>query len=350
MKKRTVAALLIAGLLASAFGCTGKDNNTAERELSLRDLDMSKYVTLSEYKGLSTAKADTTVTADEIQEKVDILVKNNLDVIGVTDRAAENGDKVVCDLRCYVDDIAVSSAQSLGEVFVVGDGDIRSEVDKGVVGMMPGDSKKINVKFEDDYFVSELAGKNAILLVKLNYIFPDKLTDDMVSKMSNKMYSTVDQMENYVKSSLETTKVNDAKQEEQYNLLQSVIDNSEFSELPKEYTEDQIDKLNDKYSYQCGLAGITTEEYIENVYGLTMEELATNYLHQRMAIEAIAQKEGIGYTDESYNAEIQKKADEQGISVEYYFLLNNVVNNEDYVEKLTFDKVITIIYDNAVIQ
>lgn len=348
MKKKLMVAVLVMGCIISTFGCNGKENE--ERELSLRDLDMSQYVTLSEYKGVTTEKADTSVTDEEVQEKVDILIKNNLDVLGITDRAAKKGDKVICDLRCYVDDIAVSSAASTGELFVVGEGSIRSEVDEGIVGMMPGESKKINVSFEDDYKVADLAGKDAVLMINLTAIYPDELTDEMVGKMSNTMYSTVDQLDKYVRNSLESSKISEAKQEEQYNLLQSIIDNSTFKELPAEYKEDQIHKLKDKFDYQCGLAGITTEEYIEQVYGMTIEELAENYLHQRMAVEAIAQKEGIGYTDESYEAEIKKKADEQGLSVDYYFLMNNVVNNEDYVEKLTFDKVINVIYDNAVIQ
>lgn len=348
MKKKLMSIALVLGCIISTFGCNGKEDT--ERELSLRDLDMNQYVTLSEYKGVTIEKVETAVSDEEVQAKIDILIKSNLDVLGVNDRAVKKGDKVMCDLKCYVDDIAVSSANSIGEIFVVGDGSVRSEVDAGVVGMTPGESKKIKVSFDEDYQVADLAGKNAVLVIKLSSIFPEKLDDEMVAKMGNAMYSTVDQLDKYIRNSLETSKISEAKQEEQYNLLQGVIDTSSFNELPQEYKEDQIHKLKDKFDYQCGLAGITTEEYIEQVYGMTIEELAENYLHQRMAIEAIAQKEGIGYTDESYEAEIKKKAEEQGLSVDYYFLMNNVVNNEDYVEKLTFDKVIAVIYDNAVIQ
>ena len=346
MKKKTVVAMLLAGCMFAAFGCNGKDK---EKELSLRSLDMSKYVTLGEYKGLTVENVETEVSDEEVQNSVDNIVKNNIGMLGITDKEVKKGDKIVCDLRCYVDGIAVKSAESLGEVFVVGENDMRSEIDTGVVGMLPGESKKIEVSFGEDEASEELAGKDAILLVKVNAIFPDKLTDDMVKNMNNSMYSTVDQLYQSARNNLEVSRSAEAKQELQYNLVMAATDNASFAELPAEYKQDQIKRLNDKYEYSCGLAGIAVEDYVQGVYGMSIEELADNYLKQRMLIEAIAQKEDISYSDKEYRDEINANAKMQGVSVENYFLLNNLVDNEEYIEKLTFDKVVAIIYDNAVI-
>ncbi len=347
MKKRSVAVLLTAVCILASFGCQKEE--TKDRGLSLRSLNMSEYVTLGEYKGLTATKEKVTVTDEEVRENIDIIVENYIDELGVKDRPVEKGDKILCDLRCYVDDIAVLSEDNEGEVFVVGEGEILSEVEEGVVGMLPGESKKIKMSFDKDYASEELAGKDAVLLIKVNAIFPDKLTDDMIGKMSNTMYSNVEQLEQYIRNGLESTRQTQAEQNAQYALLTQVTDNSTVNALPDEYMEDQIQKIIDKYEFQSGLSGMSVEEYVSNVYGLSVEELADNYLKQRVVIEAIAQKEGIGYTDDSYEEEIEKRAKNQGITVEYYFLLNNLEDSEDYIEQLTFENVMSLVTDNAVI-
>ncbi|MBP5565270.1 MAG: hypothetical protein J6X45_06080, partial [Lachnospiraceae bacterium] len=90
-------------------------------------------------------------------------------------------------------------------------------------------------------------------------------------------------------------------------------------------------------------------EYVLDTYGLSLEELAEKLLKQRMIIEAIAQKEGVSFTDKSYKKTIEDAAKEQGMDVETYFLINNLKNDEAYVEQLTSQKVCDILYENAII-
>ena len=70
---------------------------------------------------------------------------------GIKDRAARKGDRVVCNLNVYVDGIAVTSASSSGETFVIGDKSMIDEVDTAFAGMNVGETKNVEVEYPDDY-------------------------------------------------------------------------------------------------------------------------------------------------------------------------------------------------------
>lgn len=345
--KKLAGFALGAMCLIAMVGCDS--DKSGNGQLSLRELKMDKYVTLGEYKGLEVTKSTPSVSEEDIEERMLAIIGLNLSEYGITDRPAKNGDRVVANLNCYIDGVAVTSASSAGETFVVGEGTMIEEIDEAFVGMSTGEVKNVEIVYPSDYVDSTFAGKKAILRLELVSIYPEKITDSMVASFDSEIYKTVDDLHKYCEDSLLKASENAVESELRNNLLMMAFNNAEFKELPAKYLEEEKQIINNNFAYTSGLYGVTVDEYVEGVYGMTVDQLAEKYLKQRMLIEAIAQKEGISYTNKSYNAEIAQMAEEQGVSVENYFLLNNITNDESYVERLTSDKVTAIILDNAII-
>ena len=94
MKKKTVAAMLVMCMALSATACGGsdtketktettqdtgdkKDSASSDKKTSASAVrlvsvsDVSKYVTIGEYKGLTLDRASVTVTDDDVQAEID---------------------------------------------------------------------------------------------------------------------------------------------------------------------------------------------------------------------------------------------------------------------------------------
>lgn len=342
--KRKIAAFVIAFTsLAFLFGCDKKVS-----ELSLRKLDMNKYVTLSEYKGVEVEYPSCEVTEEEIEERMFSLLTSNLDKVGIKDRAAKSGDRVIVNLKCYENGVALSNVQVTGESFVIGDSTMQKEIEDAFIGMSAGEVKNIDETYPEDYSDARVAGKSVVLRLELVGIYPEKITDDMVKGMDSMLYTDVESLHDYMANNLKKNKESSAEDDVTLQILKTIYDSSEVV-LPDEYLEDQKEKVNATYAYQAGLAGMSVDEYVTAYYGMSSDELAEKLLKQRMIIEAIAQKEGISFTDKSYKKTIEEAAASQGLDVETYFLINNLKNDEAYVEQLTSQNVCEILYNNAVI-
>ncbi len=76
-----------------------------------------------------------------------------------------------------------------GSAITLGSSGFIDGFDVGVIGMKPGETKDLNLKFPDEYPNNkDLAGKAAVFTVTLNYISKTntpKLTDKLVSEKPN---------------------------------------------------------------------------------------------------------------------------------------------------------------------
>lgn len=345
MNKKILGAVLAITLAMTAFGCDTKKVDA--NDVTLRNADMSEYVTLGQYKGLTVrTSAEITVSEADIDDAIADLMENCADKISVTDRAVQTGDKVVANLNVYVDGIAVENAGST-QTFTVGKGEITKEVDEAVVGMSIHETNNVDVTYEADYYISELAGKDAVIRINVVSIIPSKVTDEIVAKMGMYDCTTVDELRDYFKNNLSEELAEAEMDKAMKDLLSQVAETAEFKEIPEKYINDQLKRIDDSYAYQCSVYGISVDEYISFTYGMSKEELAEKFLHQRMIIEAIAQKEGFSMNDEVYYKKIDELAKAQGIDREAYFLFNNIKDDEANREQLTFNKVTLFLYDNA---
>lgn len=344
MKKGLLIAVSALAAVLAVCGCNDKKDDT----ISLRNLDMSQYVELPEYKGLTYSMKEYDVSEEEIQAQMDVELQNAVSKIGLLDKEVENGDKIYVSLNCYVDDVAVEGTALTGEWFTVGDGTMEKVINDGFIGMKAGEIKTVNVSFPDDYKDTRLAGKDTVLRFGLLAVLPNPIDDEVIAKMGSSDYRTVKQFHDFVKAEITARITRNMEDSIKSDLINQVYENAVFKEVPAEYTDEVKRELVNKYTYEAGLLNLTPEEYILGRFNVTIDEMAVNYLHMNMVVEAIAQKEGFSMNDEYYYALIDALALEQGIQREHYFLMNNVADNESYRMQLASNKVLQLLYDNAV--
>ena len=377
MKKKAVVAMLIMCMAVSAAACgkssdtektttettDTKDSEDSEKDSTDTDTkeaassegkrlvsvkDVSKYVTIGEYKGLKLTRTSQTVTDDDVQAEINYDLKDN--GTEVQDGTVENGDTVTINFTGTIDGKEFDGGSAEDYELVVGDGEMIDGFEDGIVGMKSGETKELDLTFPDDYYEESVAGKAVVFKVTLQkFTRPAELTDEWVAE--NTEYKTVDEYREAVKKQLEDTAVQTADYELYSDAWNEVQAASEIKDYPKEDVDaakKSYQELNEKYVKDAGMEMadfLESQGMSEEDYESECQQYAESKVEQNLIVQGIMDAEGLSIDDE----ETQKLKDD--LIKEYGFAsideMIETYGEQEVNESLALLRVERFIVDNA---
>ncbi len=247
MKK--IISLCMATLLLSFLICgCGKDG---KRELY--NTDLSKYVTLKNYKGIVV---DT--KSDEYLEMYDneigYDVSDNDFYVRKTQGTVADGDTANIDYVGKKDGVAFDGGTAKGYDLIIGSHNFIDGFEEGLIGVNIGDTVDLNLTFPENYQSEELAGKAVVFTVTVNYVKTDEpmKPEDYFKELNFK--------------SVKEYKADVKKRAVNAYLINKVTSKAKISEYP----EDDQNTL-------CDLCIEMADKQYQSQYGMTLEQVLTNY-------------------------------------------------------------------------
>jgi len=311
-------------------------------------------VELGKYKGIEIKKVEYNVTDHDIEHELGHMQEKNSRLISVEDRAVKDGDITVIDFEGFVDGVAFEGGKGENYELTIGSKTFIPGFEDQVIGMKIDEEKEINVKFPEEYFSKDLAGKDAMFKVKLHEIKKKELPtlDDEFAKDVSE-YDTLEELKNSIKEKIEEENKQKEKYETQEAVIKTVCENAKV-EIPSGMieieTENMLKDIETRLSYQ----GLKLEQYCQ-MLGKTMEEMKKEYepqaieaIKSRLTLEAIMKAEKIEVTEEEVNAKIKEMAENYGKKEE------EIKDNEqlrNYIEEgIKSEKTIDFLVENAKIK
>lgn len=377
MKKKAVVAMLIMCMAVSAAACgkssdtektttettDTKDSEDSEKDSTDTDTkeaassegkrlvsvkDVSKYVTIGEYKGLELTRTSQPVTDDDVQAEINYNLEDNGSE--VKDGTVENGDTVTINFTGTIDGKEFDGGSAEDYELVVGDGEMIDGFEDGIVGMKSGETKELDLTFPDDYYEESVAGKAVVFKVTLQkFTRPAELTDEWVAE--NTEYKTVDEYRAAVKTQLEDTAVQTADYELYSDAWNEVQAASEIKDYPKEDVDaakKSYQELNEKYVKDAGMEMadfLESQGMSEEDYESECQQYAESKVEQNLIVQGIMDAEGLSIDDE----ETQKLKDD--LIEEYGFAsideMIETYGEQEVNESLALLRVERFIVDNA---
>jgi trigger factor len=142
-------------------------------------------VAIADLSNVDLERVTAEVTDSAIDRTLDILRKQRRTFAQrpAAEGAAE-GDRVTIDFDGKIDGEPFAGGQAEAFQFIIGEGQMLEQFDKGVRGMKVGESKTFPLKFPDDYHGQDVAGKEADFLVTMKKIEAANLpeVDDAFAK------------------------------------------------------------------------------------------------------------------------------------------------------------------------
>ena len=377
MKKKAVVAMLIMCMAVSAAACgkssdtektttettDTKDSEDSEKDSTDTDTkeaassegkrlvsvkDVSKYVTIGEYKGLELTRTSQPVTDDDVQAEINYNLEDNGSE--VKDGTVENGDTVTINFTGTIDGKEFDGGSAEDYELVVGDGEMIDGFEDGIVGMKSGETKELDLTFPDDYYEESVAGKAVVFKVTLQkFTRPAELTDEWVAE--NTEYKTVDEYRAAVKTQLEDTAVQTADYELYSDAWNEVQAASEIKDYPKEDVDaakKSYQELNEKYVKDAGMEMadfLESQGMSEEDYESECQQYAESKVEQNLIVQGIMDAEGLSIDDE----ETQKLKDD--LIKDYGFAsideMIETYGEQEVNESLALLRVERFIVDNA---
>lgn len=312
MKKKIV--VLLTGIMASALLLSGCQ---ASKGLE------TDNVKITQYKGVEIDEVEkvSDITDEDVDAYIQSVRESQAEITEITDRAVEEGDTVNIDFVGKIDGEAFAGGSAEEYSLTIGSGVFIDGFEDSIIGHKAGETFDWNGKFPDDYGNAEMAGKDVVFTITVNAITQEdvpELNDEFVKKVSEKS-KTVDEYKKEVKELLEK----DAEDAYAYSIeaaaWEKVLENTEITKYPEKKTQEMKDNWITQYKSVAEAYGMEYDEYIQEQMGVDAEEfekqietVVKEVLKEKMAVEAIADKEKIKLDDKTYEAELENIVQEYG--------------------------------------
>lgn len=337
---------------------------TTYEPMDLFKEDVSKYVTLGDYKNMTIETDQIEASEGDVDKQINIILaiqkeftKEREGIIGenvifsfdftgyltkedgTKDKAFDNGAGT--DQLAYIEDGTLYTISSNGVgTFIPG-------FAEGILNVNVGDTFELNITFPDDYS-ADMAGKKTIFDIKINYIAKVNFTDGWVKEYTKEEQKTCDEYREYIRDA-----INDMLKESNISLLwEKIIENS-VVEIP----DQQFDYVYYSYRYQmedyAAMVGMTYEDFLKSGYvsylmgiDVSTDEELIEYVKEGLSYEllmlAIIQAEDIKVSDEEYQIMLDTLVEQTG-KTEAEVL---EIYSEEYIrQQLALNEVGNVIYE-----
>ena len=311
-------------------------------------------VTLGKYKGIEIKKIEYNVSDEDVEHELNSMAEKNARLVSVEDRAVESGDITVIDFEGFVDGKAFEGGKAENHELTIGSNTFIPGFEDQIIGMKLEEEKEINVKFPEEYFSANLAGKDAIFKVKLHEIKKKEMpeiNDELAKDISE--FDTIDELKNSIREKQEEQNKTRAKYETEDEVVKTVCEKAEV-EIPAGMIETEIDHMAQDIETRLSYQGMKLEQYLK-MMNKTMEdfrnenkEQAENAVKSRLVLEAVGKDANIEVTEEEISAKIKEMAENYGRKEE------DVKDNPELVkyvgDNLKVEKTINFLVENAKIK
>ena len=274
-------------------------------------------VELGKYKGIEIEKIEYNVEDSDVESNLKQMQEKNARVTSV-ETPVENGNIAVIDFEGFVDGKAFEGGKGENYSLEIGSGSFIPGFEDQVIGMKIDDEKDVNVKFPEDYFSKDLAGKDATFKVKVHEIkkkdLPE-LDDEFAKDVSE--FDTLEELKNSIKQRLINENAQKAKYEKE-DAVMKVVTSEMKADIPEGMVEVEIDNMVKDMEQRMSYQGLKLEQYLKMLnkteadFRKEFEPQAIEAIKSRLALEAIIKNEKIEASEREVKDKLEEMAKNYG--------------------------------------
>ena len=306
-------------------------------------------ITVKDYKGLKAVKTVQPVEESRVDGEIERMRQRNARIIS-REGKAEKGDTAKFDFEGFVDGVAFEGGKAENYTLELGSGQFIPGFEDQMIGHEAGEEFDVNVTFPEEYHAKELAGKEAVFKIKLHEVETKELPelDDEFAKDVSE-YDTLDELKASIRKGMEEQADREAELNVENALVDQVIESME-GEIPQAMYDNRMDEMVNEYRYRLQQQGLQLEMYLQYL-NQTMAQFRDSFKEQaekqvkiRLALEAVAAAEGIVASDEDFDAEVKRIADQYKMEEDR---VRAIVNEDEVKGDLAVNKAIDFLKQNA---
>ena len=347
MKNKLATLLAVLTAMAVLAGC-----GQAEELQPLKDMNVDQYVTLGEYKGLEVTVPAPTVDETELE---DTMMQTYIDYfpgeMGVTDRGIVEGDTANIDYVGKKDDVAFDGGTAAGTNLTIGSDSFIDGFEDGLVGVKAGETVDLNLTFPADYRNADLAGAEVVFTVTVNYIIPAEMNDETIAALGFEGVTNEEEFRQFAYDYLYQAAEAERIAEVQNAVVEAFLAHCSFNDIPENMIEAYEDTIRNNIENNAAAYGIDADTFTTYFYNMDLKTFLVTHAgqnaKQNIAMQAVANKEGLNKSDADLDAQLLAEAQAAGAqTIEEYI---GDASKEDFREYFMYVDVLNFLVDNAVV-
>ena len=308
-RKIKAAVLIFACIILCSCGITRWDGFENE--------DLSKYLTLGEYRGLELTGYDTSVSESEVDAAVNAALASLAEEKDI-DSEIEDGDAVIFDRFCFIDGESLPELSEEKGKYTVG----KETSDAAVTALLPllagmkaGDTAELTVTLPAGYVTAEAPETAAVYRVTVISVLRNSVPalDDTTAERFMPGCGGADGYRSAVKKQLEEKKSTEAEYRRESEVWQKIVSSSVLIDAPYDVYSGYYEEIVSSYEELAAAQSQKLGEYVESSLQIDMEKFeeqartqALDETKEAFVLWSIVKKEDLTATDE----EISTYADE----------------------------------------
>ena len=315
------------------------------------EVEVKPEITLPDYDGIEAQVDDIELTDVDVEEQVQALRERFATLLDV-ERAADDGDFVVMDLKATQDGEVVEGAEVTGMSYQVGRGGMLDGLDEALAGMSAGDEKT----FTSQLVGGDLVGQDVEIAVAVSQVQQQELpeVDDEFAQLASE-FDTAGELQDDVRERLGRGKRLEQAAAARDAVLEVLLEKVEVP-LPEQLVAEELTARRSSIEQQLANAGIAMDAYLEDE-GQTIEEFEAD-LERRVRdavaaqfiLDAIAKKEELGVDQNELSQHLVRRAQQSGQDPQEFanhmFEHNHV---PDLVQEILRGKALAAIVETATV-
>jgi trigger factor len=305
-------------------------------------VEVRPAIVLGAYKGIAVSRPRSVVTDADVQQSLEALARERATLVPV-ERPARLGDIVTLDYEGLAEGNPFEGGRGEGEMVELGEGRFVPGFVAGIVGMLPGETNQIDVRFPDAYPSAELAGKPALFTVTVREVKELELPplDDEFAKTVSQ-HQSISELRNDVKRRLEAVAAGRSRRNVGNAIVGKLVAAHDFP-LPASLVENELSHLLEDLR-----AGEQEAKEDDAELRTAHRPEAESRVKAGLLIAAIAKAENITATPADVSAELEALARRYGQPAARIrkALGNNVLS---LVDGIVRNKTLDFLIDNAIV-
>lgn len=302
--------------------------------------DFSQFIKLDEYKGLKYEDAKAQVTEEELQQSIDEMLTESAGSKHVKKGTVKEDSKINIDYCGSIDGVEFDGGSAEDVDVDMADNNFIDGFAEGILGHEAGTTFDIHVTFPENYGADELAGKDAVFKITVNYIEQESVpeyNDEWVK--NNTDFESVEEFEKSLKKEILKNKSTDTANDNREELFNRILNDSEVIEYPEKEYNNKYNKIVETYKNYAKSSDTEWADYLSDEMGMTEKEFdkmavktAKSAVKQELVLYAIAAAEEIVPTKDDYRSYLDKLLKDAGLTAEK-FKEDKGITIEQYAEQ-----------------
>lgn len=248
------------------------------------------------YTGLELEKPEQEVTEADIEDRLEKLRQMFATLEDVREeRGVKEGDFVTLDFSVSIDGVCREDLRADNFLLEVGSKRFIPGFEEQLIDAVKGETKEINLRFPDDYYVQDIAGKDAVFTLSVKSIkekTPPILDPSFIENFER--FNSLDEMKEDIRKSLEEENKVRAENYLRNLMVTELLRNNEF-EVPPSYVEREFNRTMADVQRRMVRDGLSKQEAssMSGKFQDKYRQRAVQTVKVAVLIDSIARKESI---------------------------------------------------------